>query len=80
MCLVFSKISHVESLDGFRKSGADKVKLDINILMKQKNYKEEKTRIEYANKFIKNMVLGEPTTCFYQVVFDKYESIKPKII
>ena len=52
LCLGFSNTSHVDSLDRFIKSAVEKVKLDINNLMKQKNSKEEKLRIKYSNEFI----------------------------
>ena len=63
-CLGFSNTSHVDSLDRFRKSVVEKFKLDINILMKQKHSKEKKIKIKYANEFIQNMGLVDPTSCF----------------
>ena len=49
----------------------DKVKLDIVILMEHNHSKEGKMEIKYANEFIQNMVLGDPTTCVYQFFFDE---------
>ena len=40
LCLGFSNTSCVDSLDRFRKSVVDKVKLDISILMKHKHLTE----------------------------------------
>ena len=31
-------------------------------------------KILYANEFIQNMGLGDPTTCVYHLVFDKNDS------
>ena len=31
-------------------------------------------KIEYANYFILNMGLGDPTTCVYQIIFDENDS------
>ena len=71
LCLRFSNTSNVDSLDRFRKLVVDKVKLDLIIWMKQKHSKEYEMKIKYANIFIQNMELGDRTTYFYQIVFDK---------
>ena len=60
--LWFSNTSHTDSLDRFRKSVVEKVKLDINILRKQKHSEEQKMRTKYSNEFIQNMGLGYPMT------------------
>ena len=58
----------------------DKFKLDISILMKQKHSKEEKMKIQYSREFIQNMGLIDPTTCFYQFIFDENDSNYTSII
>ena len=58
----------------------DKVKLDIVILMEHNHSKEGKMEIKYANEFIQNMVLGDPTTCVYQFIFDENDSNNRNII
>ena len=45
LCLGFSKNSHVDSLDRFKISVVEKVKLDIYHLTKQKHSKEEKMKL-----------------------------------
>ena len=47
-----SNTSHIESLDRFRKSVVDKVKIGICIFFNHP--KENNTKIQYANEFIKN--------------------------
>ena len=42
--------------------------------------KKDKNKIKYANEFIYNMVLGDPKTCVYQFIFDKYDSNEKNII
>ena len=64
----FSNTSHVDSLDRFRKSVIYKVKIEIIILMKRKHLKGDKMKIKHENEFIKNVVLGDPTTCIYQFI------------
>ena len=80
LCLAFSKTSHVDSLDRFRKLVVEKVKLDINNLTKQKHSEKEKIKIKYANEFIQNMELGDPKTCDYQFIFDENDSNNRNII
>ena len=81
LCLGFSKSSHVENLDKFKKPVVDKVKLDMIILMKHKHLKEEKMKKnQYSHEFIQNMGLSDPKTCFYQFIFDENDSNYIKII
>ena len=37
-------------------------------------------KIQYTNGSILKMVLGDPTTCVYQLIFDENESNDTKII
>ena len=36
-------------------------------------------KVQYANEFIQNMVLGDPTTCVYQFIFYETYSKDTKI-
>ena len=55
---------------GLEKIVVDEVKFYISIVFKEKYSKEENMKIQYSNEFIQNMVLGYPTTCVYQFIFD----------
>ena len=44
------------------------------VLKKQNNSKEYNMKIKYANYFIINMGLGDPTTYVYQLIFDENDS------
>ena len=37
-------------------------------------------KTKYANEFIQNMGLGDPTTCVYQFIFDENYSNDTKIV
>ena len=49
LCLGFSKTSHVDVLDKFIKTVVYKVKFDISIVFKEKNYKEDNMKIQNTN-------------------------------
>ena len=49
LCLGFSKTSHVDVLDNFIKTVVYKVKFDISIVFKEKNYKEDNMKIQNTN-------------------------------
>ena len=36
-------------------------------------------KIQYTNEFIQNIVLGDPTACVYQLIFDEKYSNDTKI-
>ena len=42
--------------------------------------KEDNMIMKYSNEFILNMVLGDPTTCVYQFIYDETESNDTNII
>ena len=48
--------------------------------MKQKHSEEEKIGIKYANEFIQNMGLDDPTICVYQFICDQNDSNDTNII
>ena len=52
ICIHFSNTSHVDSLDSFRRSVVDKVKSDLCIFQKGYHYKENNTRIKYADNLV----------------------------
>ena len=79
LCLGFSKTSRAGSLDRFRKTSVDKVKFYISCCFLDNHSKEEHIKIKYANEFIQNMVLGDPTTCVYQLIFDGNDSNDTKL-
>ena len=49
-------------------------------LKKKNHYKYYNTKIQYANKLILEMPLGDPTTCVYQFFFDENDSNYTNII
>ena len=63
----FSNTYCVDSLDRFRRSVVDKVKKYICILQKGYHSKENNIIIQYANKFVQQLGMGDPTTCVYQI-------------
>ena len=73
LCLGFSNTSRVDSSDMFIKSVVDQVKLDMCI-KKLNHSKEYNKKRKYANYFIINMGLGDPTTYVYQFIFDENDS------
>ena len=79
LCLGFSKTSRAGSLDRFRKTSVDKVKFYISCCFLDNHSKEEHIKIKHANEFIQNMVLGDPTTCVYQLIFDGNDSNDTKL-
>ena len=46
LCSEFSKTSHDDSLDNFGKSVVDRVRLEISLLMKEKNSKGKKLKLK----------------------------------
>ena len=66
LCLGFSDNYNADSLDRFRKSMVDKVKLYMSILMRQKHPNKQKIKIKYANEFIVKNGLVDPSTGAYQ--------------
>ena len=80
LCLGFSNISHVDSLYRFGKSVVDKFRTALCVLKKYYDSKENNMKIQYSHEFIQNMGLSDPTTCFYQLIFDENDSNYTKII
>ena len=65
-----SKIYNVDSLDRFRISIVDKVKTDICNLQKGYHSKENNMKIKYANNLVQKLVMGDPTTCVYKLIYN----------
>ena len=49
-------------------------------LKKQYHSKENNTKIQYANEFLKKLGMGDPTTCVYQCIYDENDSDNIEII
>ena len=79
-CLGFSNTSHVDSLDRFRRTVVDKVKIDICMLKQKYHSKENNTKIQYKNEFVEQLGMGDPTTCVYQFIYDEKDSFGTEII
>ena len=37
-------------------------------------------KIKYANEFVQNLVMGDPTICVYQFIYDKNDNYDTQII
>ena len=37
-------------------------------------------KIQYANEFVQNNLMSDPTTCVYQFIYNEYDSDKKKIM
>ena len=42
--------------------------------MTDNHSKEYNMKIRYANKFVKNLGICDPTTCVYKFIYNKYEN------
>ena len=69
----------MEIWDMFRKSVVDKVKIDVFIVFFCHS-KENNMKIQYANEFVQNLGMGDPTTCVYQFIYNENENDETKII
>ena len=70
-CVVLLITSRVDSLYRLRRSVIDKVKTDTCILQKSYHSKESNIIIQYANNFVHKLGMVDPTTFFYQFIYDK---------
>ena len=50
------------------------------VLKKQNHSKEDNIKTQYANKLVQNLGMGDPTTFFYQFIYDQNFSDDTKII
>ena len=42
--------------------------------------KENNMEIQYANEFVEQLGMGDPTTCVYQFIYDENDSVDTEII